>query len=131
MMLGVFLQCLYDFCIIMISFKCIKNAASVFDELKGRKSMSVSKNNSSYMGNSSLNETRLDDMIVDLLNFVNIAKNLETNSMDVFRRFFEKLYIMHKRTLYFWMKKNKDIYSTEQVEWARLYFKNRGFEVKW
>jgi len=93
--------------------------------------MSVSRSNSSYMGNSRSNETRLDDMIVDLLNFVNIAKNLENESMDVFRRFFEKLYVMHKRTLYFWMRKNKDLYSTEQVEWARLYFKNRGFDVKW
>jgi len=73
---------------------------------------------------------RLDEFIISLLNFSNIAVNL-FSEQGRFERFFEKLYVMDKRALYLFIKKNKAEFSASQLAFAKLYFERGGLAVKW
>ena len=74
-------------------------------------------------------ESRLDDFIVDLLNFNNIAQNLLNKEDYQFERFFEKLYNMDKRALYLFINKNKNKISESQLIYSRKYFEARGIKL--
>ncbi|MCL2036500.1 MAG: hypothetical protein FWG83_03835 [Oscillospiraceae bacterium] len=73
--------------------------------------------------------TDLGEMIARFMNVNNIARNLYTDSNPQFMRFFEKLFAIDRRALYFYVKANQEKFSPKQVKFAKDYFEQRG--IRW
>ena len=74
-------------------------------------------------------ESRLDEFVVSLLNFNNIAQNLLNKEDYQYKRFFEKLYNIDKRALILFIRNNKNKISEHQLEYSKKYFQSRGIDL--
>ena len=78
-----------------------------------------------------MEDSRIDEFIVNLLNFRNIAENLLKKEDYQFERFFEKLYNIDKRALSLFIRENIDNIEQQQLDYSKKYFELRGIKLWW